>query len=117
MKIKWCEVDTLKVHIGLFIGPKKQLKEWAEKELKPERLKLLQKALEEKDEFVEGSMYPLGGGGSIIHLSKFQEKVLIHEIAHAVNYIFFSKGIPLSSDTDEVYAYLFEHVYSKLFVK
>jgi hypothetical protein len=40
--------------------------------------------------------------------------VLAHEVIHAANFIFYSRGIKLDIENDEAYAYLVEYLMDKL---
>ena len=52
------------------------------------------------------TQFPFGGGGSIIWANpKSNTGTLVHEITHAAHHLLKCRSIPLSSDTEEVYAY------------
>jgi hypothetical protein len=64
---------------------------------------------------VRGSMTLLGGGFVVLmkaDKNNFREAVgtLVHEMTHVTQYLLRHRRIPLNEDTEEVHAYLVEHL-------
>lgn len=53
------------------------------------------------------TQFPMDGGGSVIWLHpEAKLGTLVHEIVHASHHLLKCREVPLSEDTEEVYAYL-----------
>ncbi len=58
------------------------------------------------------TQFPLGGGGSIIWAKPdVTLSTVVHESIHAAIELLKKRAIPLSEDTEEVYAYLIEFLF------
>lgn len=59
--------------------------------------------------------FPLSGGGSLIWTNNGTKiHTLLHETVHAAHHLLKDRAVPLSSDTEEVYAYTIEYLFSQL---
>lgn len=70
----------------------------------------------------EGRLYPLNQGFAVfLKFYKNSHRINIalasHEISHLVSWILMDRRIPLSKDSDEVYAYLTEEIMKKFLYK
>lgn len=68
-----------------------------------------------KDSYCAASCIGLGGGSSLIWANPGASvSDLIHEIVHAAINLLRDRGIPLGQDSEEVYAYLIEFLFTGL---
>lgn len=71
-----------------------------------------------EDVWCQATQFPFGGGGSIIWSKPENELgTLVHEITHAVHHALKARSVPLSEDTEEVYAYMMESVFRGILEK
>ena len=116
--------DTFATDIFFFINYslseiKKEIKN---KKKYKELYELLSEYNENTGDTCKGRMYPLKNGYAVeLKLYKDSHRknisLAIHEITHLVNWILEDRQIPLSKDTDEVYAYLTEELFFKFLSK
>lgn len=111
-----CECDLYSADVTLVIGPKENLIPWFQKIARPSL----------HNEFItkvtntfngrqpRGVCFALPGGASVIWLEEKRADVFIHEISHAAYHLLQAKGINLTYETDEAYAYLVEFLFRKL---
>lgn len=82
-----------------------------------DKLQALTKMVEKhgEDPHCLATQFPFPGGGSIIWLHhESQLSTLVHEIVHAAHHLLEKRDTPLSSDTEETYAYLIEFLFKSL---
>lgn len=85
--------------------------------LTKEKFKILEKQVKEhgEDSWTLATQFPMPGGGSIIwgkpnaHIGS-----LVHEVTHAAHHLLKRRTVPLSEDTEEVYAYLIQFLFNEL---
>ncbi len=111
---KYYHLDLFDTDFFVLIGDHKLIEGWAKDSLKGERLKELTDMLRDTEAHSRGRQYPMNGGGSIIWLKPGEEiRYLVHELSHAATHMFRDKGIPITSDTDELLAYTIERLYQR----
>lgn len=118
-------IDTFCVDIAFFINYSPgEVVEFAKKK-KNKYLYNLVKHLEDGDfnsSGVKAQMYPLERGYLVL-LKSYKNSFRInltyamHEISHLVSWILLDRRIPLTKDSDEVYAYLTEEITKKYLFK
>lgn len=93
---------------------KKHIKEPLSKEHYEEMCKIIDEHGERKSTLAV--TFPQDGGGSIIWFNpKAGLGTYVHELTHASHHLLKKREIPLSDDTEEVYAYLIDFLF-KAFV-
>lgn len=64
---------------------------------------------------VRAVQFPMQGGGSVIWAGPYATVgCLIHECLHVVAHLLRSRDIPFTTDTEEVYAYLIDFLFTNL---
>lgn len=85
--------------------------DWIKKNIdKPEHKSLALEAMTNIPNNVRGRTVLLSGGGSIIWIIEQKNSTIVHELFHSTYHILKNREIPLSEDTEEVYAYLLEYL-------
>ena len=87
----------------------------AKKFLQKEKYESLEKMVEKrgKDDSCLATQFPFEDGASIIWARpKLGFGTLVHEVVHAAHHLLECRDIPLSDDTEEVYAYLIEFLFN-----
>lgn len=101
----------------LVLSEWRDLEDGAKEFLEGEKLDELQAKIKAHGEIpgVRAVQFPMAGGGSVIWV-KNEESVgaLVHEIVHASHYLLSERAIPLTEETEEVYAYLTEFLFNAL---
>lgn len=110
--IKWANIDVYRAQVGLFIGPKDDFLVWCETGIADKEL--LKDLKESFGNVFQGITIDCGAGNSMIYLPEYNTNTLIHEIFHAVFYLLQGRDIPLTENTQESYAYVFEYIYDQL---
>lgn len=117
LKETHCKVHTWKADVLLVIGDHELILPWARDYMFLDRFKEVEELIKNDGDIgtkTQGTAYFLEGGGCLIWLKKYDAGVLVHEIMHAVFHILSTKQVKLNYDTQEVYAYLFEHIFNTL---
>ena len=118
-------IDTFCVDIAFFINySPNEVVEFAKKK-KDKSLYNLIKHIEDEDfksSGVKAQMYPLERGYLVLlksYKNSFRTNLVCacHEISHLVSWILLDRRIPLTKDSDEVYAYLTEEITKKFLFK
>ena len=118
-------IDTFCVDIAFFINyTPSEVVEFSKKK-KDKSLYNLIKHIEDEDfksSGVKAQMYPLERGYLVLlksYKKSFRTNLVCaqHEISHLVSWILLDRRIPLTKDTDEVYAYLTEEITKKFLFK
>lgn len=116
-------IDTFRVDIAVFVNH--TFEEAVTYSKRTKKLHRLAEYLEECDSenilegANEGIMYPLKQGYAVfLRLEKDNYRknigLISHEVSHLVSFILLDRRIPLSKETDEVYAYLTEEIMLKI---
>jgi len=123
-KYFYISTDTFATDIFFFINYSlTEIKKEIKKKKKYQELyNLLSDYSEELEENIKGRMYPLKRGYAIqLKLYKNSHRknisLAIHEINHLVNWLLMDRRVPLTKETDEVYAYLTEELFFKFLNK
>ncbi len=115
--IKWTRCDLFNADIVLIVCPWEDLLGAAKEALTKEKFETLSKQYETHghDPYSLALQFPFGGGGSLIW-GKPHATVgtLVHEITHAAHHLLKQRSVPLSEDTEEVYAYMIEFLFNNL---
>lgn len=112
---KWC-YTSWKADVVLLVGDRTSAMNWIKKNLSKSRLDRISHLLvDDKDTTCEGEYFHVGGGGGIIWLRAFDIYPLAHEISHAVFGLLNAKGCVHNNETDEAYAYLYEHMLNSFY--
>jgi len=104
--------DLYKVNVWWFRGPRKQYIDLVREEFKLVSSDVSDNVKGRVEHFAADDQ-PL----PIIWLRKKDVAVLAHEVFHVVHWILKYKGIYLSDDSQEAYAYLLEYLMSKIMEK
>lgn len=83
--------------------------------LSKDNLKIVEDGVKQRGENPSPRGFWVGftGGGSIMWIrNKKDLGTLVHELTHAVHYLLQCKNIPLSEDTEEVFAYLNQFLFN-----
>ena len=68
-----------------------------------------------EDYYGKGCQFPFSGGGSVIWIKPNEEiGTLVHEMVHTAHHLLKCRTVPLSEDTEEVYAYLIEFLFNNI---
>lgn len=107
------ELNLFNADIVLVISDWDMLLPVAEEMMDASRYEALKEMVERHgdDPTTLATTFPFAGGGSMIsarHGTDFG--TLVHESVHAAVHLLSKRSTPLSSDTEEVYAYLIEHI-------
>jgi hypothetical protein len=89
----------------------------ANKMLQEDKKEALKSMVDDKghDDWCLATQFPFGGGGSIIWAHPSSKMgTIVHEIVHAAHHLLDRRSVPLSEDTEEVYAYLIERMFTGL---
>ncbi len=84
---------------------KEEVLKWIDKNVEND-VKESAKGLINVESCTRGRTACLSGGGSIIWIVKHNNPVLVHELFHATAHLLRIKGIPLTQESEEAYAYL-----------
>lgn len=85
-----------------------------------EKFEILEKQVKEhgKDDWCLATQFGMTGGGSVIWANPHAIiGTLVHEVTHAAHWLLKQRSVPLSEDTEEVYAYLQEFLFNELVKK
>lgn len=111
---RFYHLDLFQTDFFVLIGDHALLKGWAKDVLGGDRLAEFTDMLRDTSHVSRGRQYPMLGGGSVIWLKPGEDiKYLIHEVTHAATHLMRDKGLPITSDTDELLAYLVETLYAR----
>lgn len=118
-------VDVFEVDISFFINysTEEMLKESGKISTKLQKYLTEYIEKEEPDtDSILGRMYPLKSGYAVklkFFKNSFRLNVALvaHEVSHLVSWILLDRCVPLSKDSDEVYAYLTEDIMKKFLFK
>lgn len=116
-------IDTFRVDVAVFINY--SMEEAIRMAKKKKKLHKLAEYLGECDgnDLLEGAnearMYPLKQGYAVFfkfYKDSHRKNIgsIAHEVSHIVSWILLDRRIPLSKDSDEVYAYLMEEIVLKI---
>lgn len=109
-KITECTIHSRK--ITLFIGSKDDFISWASKRYED---------IDDWEEVVMktylGVTFDTGEGGIVIFMEEFNLSILVHEIYHAVFYLFDSLGEKLTNENQEKFAYTYQFIFNQLYEK
>ena len=115
-KVHLTHLRLFKSDVSLVVGTYEQLKDWVREALTEEKKSWFLPWLDREtpESTLLGRTYNLRGGGSVIWLSKYDEPTFVHELVHAVGNLFEEKGMSLSRETEETYAYLIQDLHNQL---
>jgi len=112
------EVDVFRTQIFVIaVATTEHLPEWARKHLPRKRGKIFIQYLKEHpiEPYCQARTIEMSGGGSIIWLRHRNNlDVASHEATHAASHCLRARGIEHTSDTEEVFAYLQEFIFSNI---
>lgn len=121
MRVRHVSVDVYRSELSFYCGGTFEM---VKKDVKSIALSHAWEAFEANCDGVEdekttlGHGFPLPGGGFIIWMpAPYDDAVLVHEIEHAVHHVMLTKGIQLSKETTEPYAYLAEYLFKEFRLK
>lgn len=118
LKVRCTHIGVWNADVCLAVGSHELLADWVKKNVLDWRKKELLEHMEDDKNNPKhnnlGRTYFLSGGGSLIWLKESNESIFVHELVHASHHLLQDKATPLSDDTEEVYAYLLEYLYSQL---
>lgn len=109
-------VGAWKIDVVLVVGDQRdQLDAYVRHMAAQDKYDYAKDGLKEKcDGSVQGQMFEFPGGGSLIWMKEEDTEVLVHEIFHSVFWALNTKGVRLSRDSEEAFAYLIEYLFSSL---
>ncbi len=99
-------VNVYDSQVIVLIGhTKEEVLKWIDKNVEDD-VKESAKGIVDVQSYTRARTACLHGGGSIIWIIKENKPVLIHELFHSTAYMLREKGIPLTQESEEAYAYL-----------
>lgn len=115
-KVHLTHVRVFTSDISLVVGTHEQLKDWVREALTENKKKTFLPQLEARvpEDTCLATTYDLKGGGSVIWMPRYTPEVFVHELIHAVGNLFEAKGLNLSRENEETYAYLVQDLYHQL---
>jgi len=117
--VRYINEPVFKADITLVISKWEDFIKEIKNILVADKFKELEEMIKEKNKdtgkWYLATQFPFPGGGSVIWANEnIDTGTLVHELVHTAHHLLDTRSVPLSEDTEEVYAYLIEFLFNGL---